>query len=648
MITRSAYAFLRPARHSLLIATSLLISACGSDGSSGPPTGVSPTTSQPTDPGVNPVSPATTTGGDTNTGAPVSPDDPIIAVPSGQVDEGAFRPSEKVDILFVVDNSVSMGDKQALFKQAVGDMIDQLVNPPCLNSSTNVLEPVEEGGACPTGTKRIFEPVKDIHLGVISSSLGPRGAQGQEILKGCEDQPRGNDKGYLIPFVRDGLLASSYNNSGFLSWDPDQKQSPPGIGDMASLISGFQAQVDAVGEDGCGYEAPLEAAYRFLIDPDPYETIQRVPCGTEDPPLCAAPSGTDQELLNQRAAFLRPDSVVVVMYLTDENDCSIRAFPQGFMALRADTGLANGTATCETDPNNVCCHSCSAAAIPDGCPDAASNGCQGAAIKDAPDAANIRCFDQKRRFGTDFLRKTQIYSQGFTGMLVPDRNNQEVPNPLVTATRGKQKVFVVGIVGVPWQDTATAETLSADKQFDLRREKETTWDVFLGAQPSDPFVQESTDMRSGPNPFVPNEVLGGPGTWNSINGHDRPIVSGDGLVDDLQYACIYPLNEPRDCAEEGSAASCDCAIETLNNVTYDYSKDNPLCWDQDTQTYTTVQRYAKAYPGTRLIEVIRDVGPQGVLASICPKQTTASDQQDYVYRPVIRALLLNVSTGKVL
>ena len=83
-------------------------------------------------------------------------------------------------------------------------------------------------------------------------------------------------------------------------------------------------------------------------------------------------------------------------------------------------------------------------------------------------------------------------------------------------------------------------------------------------------------------------------------------------------------------------------------MVYDYSKDNPLCWDAATSTYTTVQRYAKAYPGTRVMEVVRDVGPQGVLASICPKQTTVSDQQDYAYRPVIRALLLNVGTGKVL
>jgi hypothetical protein len=44
-----------------------------------------------------------------------------------------------------------------------------------------------------------------------------------------------------------------------------------------------------------------------------------------------------------------------------------------------------------------------------------------------------------------------------------------------------------------------------------------------------------------------------------------------------------------------------------------------------------------------VIEVVKDLGVQGVLASICPKQSTEKTQQDYVYRPVIRALLLNVA-----
>lgn len=624
-----------------------LAAGCGADSnvSSGPKDLVPPTPVEPSavTPSVTPPITPTPTGVEpstTDTGGIIGlPTDP----PAGGA--GGFKPSEKLDLLFVVDNSVSMGDKQALFKEAVGDMIDQLVNPPCLSTDTEVFVDKDAEGKCPTGSKRIFDPVKDIHIGILTSSLGPRGAVDEEIPDGCEDAPRGNDKAHLLPFVRDGLLADSYNQQGFLVWDPEAAQTPPGESDVAALITKFQAQVDAVGEDGCGFEAPLEAAYRFLVDPEPYETVARVPCdgmAAEDDPLCAAPQGTDAALLQQRAAFLRPDSVVVVMYLTDENDCSIRTAGQGFLAIRNSPLLGNGTSICATDPNNACCHSCNVpdANIPAGCPAKDANGCD-AGSNDSYEAFNIRCFNQKQRFGVDFLRNPQIYSQGFTGLQVGNRAGQAVNNPLVTADRGKEKVFVVGIVGVPWQSTASEETLASPNDLDLRREDQTNWDMFLGAEPTDGFNKESLVARAGTNPFT-GETIGGPGTWNSINGHDRPMAANDGYDDDLQYSCIFPLAETRDCAADGNA--CDCYSETLADETVlNYAANNPLCWDAATSTYTSVQRYAKAYPGTRVIQVLKDVGGQGVLASICPKQSTLKTQQDYIYRPVIRALLLNVA-----
>lgn len=602
---------------------------------------VTPTGAEPAPPGPGAVPPV-----DTPTTEPT--EEEFVPLPTDPTQgAGGFKPSEKLDLLFVVDNSVSMGDKQALFKEAVGDMIDQLVSPPCLDTATQVFVEKDAEGRCPSGSKRIFDPVKDIHIGILTSSLGPRGAVDDEIPFGCKDEPRGNDKAHLLPFVREGLLENSYNSQGFLVWDPDSKQNPPGESDISTLISKFQAQVDAIGEDGCGFEAPLEAAYRFLVDPEPYETVARVPCANaaaDAPPLCAELQGVDQALLSQRSAFLRPDSVVVVMYLTDENDCSIRASGQGFMALRG-TALGNGTAKCATEPNDVCCHSCNLAPdkIPAGCPTTPeTNGCEGAAVADPQEAFNIRCFNQKQRFGVDFLRNTKIYSQGFTGLQVGNRAGDPVANPLVTAERGKEKVFVVGIVGVPWQSTASEETLASPNDLDLRREDQTDWAMFLGGNPTDAFNKESFAVRTGGNPFTA-EQIGGPGTWNSINGHDRPQRSDDGLDDDLQYSCIFPLAEPRDCATAGSNA-CDCFTEVLpNDEVRNYAENNPLCWDAETSTYTSVQRYAKAYPGTRVIEVVKDVGIQGVLASICPKQSTDKSQQDYVYRPVIRALLLNVA-----
>ncbi len=632
----------------------LLGAACGSGGGDAPPTtmpnepspvGPSDVPSSSGDPGV---SPAPTSEPDV---IGVTPDEPPLILDPGDstpTATGGFMPSEKLDLLFVVDNSSSMGDKQAIFKDAVRDMIDQLVNPPCLDKATQVFVDVPAGQTCPAGSQRIFNPVKDIHIGIISSSLGPRGAVDDEIPSGCEDAPRGNDKAHLIPFMREGFLESTYQSQGFLAWDPDQKQAPPGTADLETLITDFQAQVDAVGEDGCGFEAPLEAAYRFLVDPEPYATVERVPCGggDADTPLCAAPTGIDQELLTQRANFLRPDSVVVVMYLTDENDCSIRTAGQGFFALRELRFLGSGTTTCSTDPNSECCHSCNLpdASVPAACPSKADNGCETAEAVDTVESFNLRCYKQKERFGIDFLRSTSIYSQGFTSTKVGNRNNDPVDNPLVTQQRGKEKVFVVGLVGVPWQSTATEETLASPNDLALRRDDQTNWDLFLGAPPLDAFNHESTAQRlEGTNPFT-NEVIGPPGTWNAINGHDRPIEPDDGLVDDLQYSCIFPLAEPRACDGEATSASCDCAIEPGLDGVLDYATNNPLCYDVDTDSYGTTQYYAKAYPAPRIVQVLKDVGVQGVLASICPKQLSAADQQDYAYRPVIRALLQNVAS----
>jgi hypothetical protein len=628
----------------LVVGAALGAAGCSDEGSSSAPKRpdpVQPGSPDPANPEPGPIGPGPEGPVDLGPG----PDDlPIVDVPIAPDTVGGFKPSEKLDLLFVVDNSVSMGDKQALFKEAVGDMIDQLVNPPCLDSNTNVFVPKTETGGCPAGAKRIFDPVKDIHIGMLTSSLGPRGALGDEVPYGCGDSPRGNDKAHLLPFVREGLMDASSNGQGFLVWDPDGKQNPPGETDIATLITKFQAQVDAVGEDGCGFEAPLEAAYRFLVEPEPYETIGRVPCpnaAPDDPPTCAAPQGVDQALLQQRAAFIRPDSVVVVMYLTDENDCSVRTSGHGYFAFRPAPLMPAATAACETNPNSECCLSCTASpeSIPASCT-AEALACP-EAPGETPESYNIRCFDQKRRFGVDLLRSTDIYSQGFTRTRVGNRAGEPVDNPLVTAERGKEKVFVVGIVGVPWQSTATEGTLNSPNDLDLRRSDQTDWANFLGDNPGDAFNKESLVPRQGSNPFT-SETLGGPGTWNAINGHERPLTSNDGLDDDLQYSCIFPLDEPRDCTAEGVTA-CDCYIETVGDTVHDYTKDNPLCLDPVTKTYSTTQYYAKAYPAPRIIEVLQDVGPQGVLASICPKQSSAKDQQDYVYRPVIRALLLNVA-----
>ena len=136
-----------------------------------------------------------------------------------------------------------------------------------------------------------------------------------------------NDQAQLVASVRTGVY--SYQNQGFLVWDPrmgTERPNPethPGLtaartDSRPASSSNFATHVTATGERGCGYEASLEAWYRFLIDPEPIATV------TADRNHGLSVRGPiNNVVLAQRAAFLRPDSLLAIIMLTDENDCSI-------------------------------------------------------------------------------------------------------------------------------------------------------------------------------------------------------------------------------------------------------------------------------------------------------------------------------------
>src|SRR5690606_39068652 len=80
------------------------------------------------------------------------------------------------------------------------------------------------------------------------------------------------------------------------------------------------SQIIAAGEDGCGYEAPLEAMYRFLVDPQPPLSVSVIGEGMARETLA---EGITEELLARRAEFFPPFSSLTVIIATDEDDCSV-------------------------------------------------------------------------------------------------------------------------------------------------------------------------------------------------------------------------------------------------------------------------------------------------------------------------------------
>jgi hypothetical protein len=98
------------------------------------------------------------------------------------------------------------------------------------------------------------------------------------------------------------------------------------------------------------------------------------------------------------------------------------------------------------------------------------------------------------------------------------------------------------------------------------------------------------------------------------------------------YACIFPLPTPKDCTTV--PGGCDCKSGAGATAS------SPLC-QAPNGAYGELQYSAKAYPGVRHLEVLRDLGEQGVVASICPKVIDPGSPSSG-YNPAIDALVLRL------
>jgi hypothetical protein len=425
---------------------------------------------------------------------------------------------DKLDLLFMIDNSASMGDKQALLAQAVPDMIKRLVQPLCVDATGNPTggNAMPDGSGCASG-KPEFPPVHDMHIGVVTSSLGGRGGN---VCPEPAPNPANNaldahndDQGHLIsrggspmdPTI-ENVVADATSPDNFLSWFPGVpanigKMPPPttAITNASTLIADFTQLIAGIHEHGCGFEAQNEAWYRFLIQPDPFASISK-PDGTH-----AQLDGIDATILKQRADFLRPDSLVAVIVVTDENEevadpLSIggvgwvyenTTFPFSGSPGPAPEGTiecgkldANNPST--TGPNDPNCQSCGFVEVrnsPDfatRCPPDGASGRNGF-LDSSDDSINVRFFHQKERFGVFAGYPISRYIRALTqptvaktadehdgsGNFVGDQDNQaNCVNPLFAQdlptdpgsqewcklTRGPRTpdlVYYAAIAGVP-------------------------------------------------------------------------------------------------------------------------------------------------------------------------------------------------------
>jgi hypothetical protein len=567
--------------------------------------------------------------------------------------EGGAVHADKLDLLFVVDNSISMFEKQTLLSAAIPKLVQRLVDPWCV-APGQPPTPAGDAHACPDGTMLEMLPVNDMHVGVITTSLGAHGShdicsEEQNALNVSGGAPAANydDKGQLLPFVRPSANLPSWNGTGFLNWDPLGHATPVGQSDPDQFIVDMRKLIEATDAHGCGYETTLEAMYRFLVDPEPPKVIDNAGSTTT---VSTDPSNTDADVLAQRAAFLRPDSALVVVSLSDEDDCSIDDSDgkQGWLVgykggVNAGSfHLPRATAVCNTDPNDACCASCSAT-LPSTCP--TDPACSTPILTVTEDNLNLRCFDQKRRFGIDLLYSLDRYVAGLSSPTVPRRSGGTAPNPLFAGGRDPRLVVFTPIVGVPWQDLAKDPDDTAHLDLLTTREirTENRWpalvgDYAAGEPPTDPFMVASIDPRTtlspNTNPFTGEPIVAATSTdpQATINGHEQAVTS---LRDDLQFACIFPLGTAVDCTTYSD--ECDC---NEDEVPY----NRPLCQPPAGGVAGEIQYFGKAYPGIRHLEVARRLGDKAVVASICARNTTSSSRDDYGYLPAMRALQTRLSS----
>jgi hypothetical protein len=612
------------------------------------------------------------------------------------VDQIVQTAVDKIDLLFMVDNSSSMADKQDILRDAVPVLVSRLISPICVNAAGEPTGESTSTGTCMKGGSPEFNPIGDIHIGIVSSSLGSHGGQ---TCTGS-GSPHYNDNGHLVGSVRTDTfpLSKTWNNSGFLAWDPSgTRNTPPGTGGptgATDLQQTFQDMIVATGEDGCGFEAQLESWYRFLIDPEPPASVSKannltvrssalkldaagkLVLDASGKPTC---TGCDDALLAQRKAFLRPDSLVAIVMLSDENDCSIRDDGEGWFVstqTRPDGNpqyMPRATSQCNANPNDPCCRSCaSAEKTPP--KDASGNLCPALSAdpvcKSTPDWApptasvvtedqlNLRCYNQKKRFGFDLLYETARYVNGLKNTTIPLQSHPStsVTNPLYDTTgtdkaqRDPSLVFLAGIVGVPWQDVADDASLTGAGLNYLTADELSAkgrWSALLGdptasppVPPSDPFMVESIAARVGTNAIAqPPVATSLPNSTNPhanvINGHEYNIPNKD----DLQYACTFPLNAPKTCTATNTACDCSPDAHTMLNTTVT-AANSPLC--QGGANINT-QTSAKAYPGTRELQVLKDLGKNAIVASICPKVVKATGEAasdpNYGYNPAVGAII---------
>jgi len=171
----------------------------------------------------------------------------------------------RVDLLFVIDDSPGMGAKQTELMAAFPDLLKIL----------------DDAGKTPPAWYHIGVVTTDLGAGAITLGSGP-----------CRPGGR-SGKLQALGAAADASCQPPVGGENFIDYNQlASTNNLPGGQDLATTLRCMAS----VGTKGCGVEQPLEAAYQAL---------HTKPAENHD--------------------FLRPEALQAVVFLTDEDDCSVPA-----------------------------------------------------------------------------------------------------------------------------------------------------------------------------------------------------------------------------------------------------------------------------------------------------------------------------------
>jgi len=193
--------------------------------------------------------------------------------------------AKSVDLMFVIDDSPAMAAQQSAFLSSLAGWVKRL--------EANV------------GTSR----AADYHIGVITTDLGA----GPTVVGACRPGGRGarfQAVGKAAPSSCFGPTGHAFLQYNQLMQDSDGKP----VSNASDLLATLTCMA-SVGHEGCPYPMPLESAYQ------------------------AIQSGTS---LAENQGFFRPNALLEIVFVTDQEDCSADANSNLFSrAEDADVGPPN-------------------------------------------------------------------------------------------------------------------------------------------------------------------------------------------------------------------------------------------------------------------------------------------------------------------